>query len=194
MKLTLRSARKLEKKIAVRIQETAEYDVTFSAYDNSVPVDEKLCKAQNTIRVNIDSTLQLSRIRSTIRRDIQQLNERSGLNELISNRKLTIDEISIWQKIKDEGERSREPISSEIIAGKLEAIREGLVSSAYGGSRESVTVSTVSPELLKEAVTNIQQLQNSVEQLDDSILEVNMGSKITLSDTSITELQQLGIL
>lgn len=194
MKLTLRSARKLEKKIAVRIQDTAEYDVTFSAYDNSVPVDEKLCKAQNNIRVSIDGTIQLSRIRSAIRRDIQQLNERSGLNELISTRKLRMDEISIWQNIKGEGDRSREPITSEIITGKLEAIRDGLVSSAYGGSRESVTVSTVSPELLKEAVANIQQLQNTVERLDDSILEVNMGSKIDLPDTAVTELQQLGIL
>ena len=194
MKLTLRAARKLEGKIANRvINEGINYDVTFSAYD-STSVAEKLSRAQNTLRSDVDTALHLTQIRSGIRRQIQQLNEESGINEMVSERKKLLDALAIWKEVKAVGERTREPVSSEIIEGKIEAIRNGTVNSRSITPRESVTVRAVSDDYANEAESTIRSLETLIERLDDNILERNMGTKISLSETDVSILHSTGLL
>ena len=193
MKLTLRAARKLEGKIANRINEGIDHDVTFSAYDKS-PVSEKLTRAQNGVRVEVDTILALTNIRADIRRSIQTLNEESGINGLVSDRKKALDILAIWKDIKATGDNTRDIVTTEIIEGKLEAIRTSTNNASSYSARDSVTVRAVSDEFVEEAAQSISALESRIEGLDDAILETNMGTKVTLADTDVNLLRKLGLL
>ena len=192
MKLTLRAARKLESKIQNKISEGVDYDVTFSPYETT-PVSEKFALAEQNMRGDVEDILCLSEIRYDIRRQIQQLNEESGINEMVNKRKLMLDCLAHWKDIKKVAERTHEPVSVEVIEGKLEAIRNSTDKSSYS-FRDTVTVPVVSDSFAGESEKAIRNLEMSIEELDDNILSKNMGTKVTLSDIDATFLRSKSLL
>jgi hypothetical protein len=195
MKLTLRTARKLENKISSKISEGIEYNVTFSAYDKS-SVEEKFVKANNNARIDVTTALELTRVRYDIRRQIQQLNEESGINQLVSERKKLIEILSIWKEVKGCVNVSNSPVSVEIIEGKLEAIRNGGITNAnsYTSPRDSVTVNVVTDEFAEDAEEAIHTLEKAIEEIEDNVLAANMGTKVTLTDLDVTFLREHALL
>jgi hypothetical protein len=195
MKLTLRTARKLENKISSKIVEGIGYNVTFSAYDKS-SVEEIFSTACNNARINVKTALELTRVRYDIRRQIQQLNEESGINQLVSERKKLIEFLSIWKEVKGLGDATNSPVSVEIIEGKLEAIRNSGItnSNSYASSRDSVTVNVVTDEFAKDAEEAIHMSEKAIEEIEDNILASNMGTKVTLSDPDVVFLREHALL
>lgn len=196
MKLTLRTARKLEAKIANRVNEGIGYNVTFSAYDNVV-VREKYFSAAEKVKTAVSDALNLTRVRYGIRRQIQQLNEESGINQLVSDRKLLIETLSIWTEVNDLVGHSNVPVSVDIVEGKLKAIRDGGVigTSRYSTSAlDSVTVHVITNDFAETAQSFVRNLEREIEEIDDNILAANMGTKVTIPDDHVITLRDHALI
>lgn len=189
MKLTLRSARKLENKIANQIPEPSDFGIEISPYDKN-SINDTINNAFTQSRIDVETATKLMTIRSVLRRQIQSLNEESGINELISNRKLTIDVMNFYRSLLAVASSWTEP-NVDIVDGKLEAIREGKVSSYV---RDNIHVSALSAEHVKEIEGLIKSLEKRIEQYDDNILETNMGTKVELNEQDVQFLQSQGLL
>lgn len=193
MKLSLRRARKLEQNIGTKIDEGTDFTVNISVYDSN-PTVNKLNDARARIAADVTLSVNLINLRAKLRRHIQEANETTGINSLISERTKMIGLLHNWRKVVSS--HRTDHFTVEIVEGRLKALRErgGVPSTLYAQERDSVVVVAIGDDLLAEAKGHVTDLQRDIEKTDEEILALNTGSKITLLDDEVDLLRRVNLL
>ena len=192
MEINLRKARKLEAKVphAVAKQSGLETLEVLASTSSDEAVNE-LVAARAKLQEQLSNNMQLLEVRYSIRRKIEQANEAVGINALINKR----EEIST--KLVYLGTLEGLTVSSEReLLDKLDHKRKKLEKGehSYGADTVSITSGIIS-KLEKEALlSQTDSLKKELENIEEELVQKNVGVKISLSASEVALLQANGLL
>ena len=181
MKLKLREARRLERRLETELNKGVKYTNTRSIY-----IPNSLTNIKKWVTESFEQTekshwshLSLASVRNAIRREIQIMNEVSGINQIISERCLAQFQLDRWTGVVNAFQNEQDHIEdADTVQFKIDMLRKS--DSTY--SKDSITISTISQTLFIEAKEQVQHYQNLIDTLDDKLLSLNVGTKINLSE------------
>lgn len=181
MRVTLRKAHKLDLQIKSVLAETRLSDIMLDEFETA---NYKLPGLVNTITEQqqanknlLDNALVLITARSQIRRLIQTANEESGLNNLISNRKLLQNQLSLYQSTLHRSENVQYH-TFESLFFRLKNIRSEKPTYA---SRPNLDVPILSPDSMDRIKGLVKHCRSVIENLDEEILAINSSTYVDLS-------------
>lgn len=195
MKLTLRSARKLETKISKHLEETpVNMGAKVRVNANVDEVISALDAAQKKAKDEIADRAKMVEIKYDIRQKIADANHTSGINALITDKVKCEQKVSQIKSIVGMAPR----LSKEEITDTLRLGQTKLANGSQGRYGEEAGVSTTlsvftQQELdayKKERVTASKQ----IESIDDKLTELNASTKIELSEDSVRLLQKYDLV
>lgn len=187
--LTLRQARKLETKIAHYTINNV-LTIKLDPYD-SRPAEPLIAGARNIAQQKITTGLQLINTRATIRRLIQEINEKAGINTLISERKRMKDHITLLEEVRYQS-KVYSPKTVEAVENRLHAIRNA-ENSGHLNDR-AVHIPALETSTLEEVEKNIRTTKAAIEEIDEQLLSKNTGTRIELSESDVEILQAAEII
>ena len=189
--INLRKASALQNNINERLREldvVAMVNITpFEAVDTVLT--EALAKLKESDRRRESLLIALYAIRDKV----AQANISSGLSTKLTTVAFIDKRQSQLEQIVGAGER----IKDNVLNGKLAAMKsrtEAMDVSRYGYGSDSVSTSVLDAVTIDEMKGFIQSLKRDKQAIKDEILELNMTTKIVLSDSDSTVLVQEGLL
>ena len=195
MNVNLRTARKLEQKLLNYVGLHMDTTTHVSAFDN-IEADKLIEESRRFVADEVDKNLRVIQLRSNIRRLIQIANEESGINHLISQRKLYVSVGSFVSTLLENnnhhGRDETVEINATILTGKMTAARETKGNSYH--SSDIVSFNSLSSDT---AATLNKRMRDSIKQqekIDEEILSLNVATTIVLSDETVAFLQQTEML
>lgn len=195
MKLTLRSARKLETIITKHLDENPVS--TGSKVRVNADVQEvigSLDASQKKAKEEISDRLKLLDTKYEIRQKIAEVNHSSGINSLIT------DKVKCEQKVAQikavVGTSAR--LSKEEITDTLRLGQTKLASGAPGRYGEDTAVSTTLSVFTEAELENYKKervaLTKLIASIDDKLIELNASSRIEINKDSVEVLQKYDLI
>lgn len=192
MEINLRKARKLEAKVPHAIaKHSGTESLEVLASTSSEEALNELMAARLKLQEQLTNNVQLIEVRYSIRRKIEQANEATGINQLINARE------SINTKIAYLGILEGLTVSSEReLQDKLEHKRKKLEKGEHSYGADTVSVSSgIISKLEKEALlSQVDVLKKELENIEESLVQKNVGVKITLGANEVALLEANGLL
>lgn len=191
MEVTLRKSNALQNAIndamkSIKINFTLE----LNEFQN---VAAELQKANDTLMANDARRQKLLLALYNIRGLVGAANASSGIDLKLATAAFADKRIAQLEEFT----RQEEMTDIAVIDGKLNKIRnrkDDNVRSIYGRGEDSVTTSVLSQEQIDQAKNEIQNLKKQKQKLNDEILELNVQTKIPLSDEVVAALQAEGLI
>lgn len=195
MELNLRKARKLENSIHKYLEATnLEYAAKIRTQENMDVSLECLREFRKKMLSDAHNRFQLIKIRHDLRVAIAKENERVGINELL-HKKAYID-----SQIKETQKHLSFPISEEdqikdVIEFKRKSFERG-ESGRYGNHEDVlfIDVSGIDEETRKKDLSEMRSLKRSLEQIEEDLVQKNIGAKVTLDAYTEELLKSAGLL
>jgi len=182
MKVSLKEARRIERRINSNgLRKGYPLRATINIYDNgNLPV--AIDTANNKALDSVVATIALTNARSALRRMIQQTNETSGINELISARETHIQCITVWSDVRETSEDVKDPT---IVIRTIEAMRKRAdtgSTEAYYTRNDNVDFIAISDGLRKIATHEVRNCQRMIDECDDKLAMLNATTKIEIPE------------
>lgn len=175
VKITLREAHRIEKKLNAALSEPIQYHQTLSVFSNENPKTWfALALDKTTGDLSKHITFLVSR--HELRMLIQRANAETRINNLVATRKHNLDCLAFYKKIKDLYEQEKVYLTSEILEAKQKAKLAKATTSTtsfYSGSEDTITVFTVSEEHYKDALLQIEISTRSIDIIEDDLANLN---------------------
>ena len=190
MELKLRKARKLE----TLVNSYCAVDSKFCSVDilASTPDEEAtdiLLSSKKALQEQNENVLKLIEVKYSIRRKIEQANESIGISVLMNKRETIKNKISYYESLTNLDTCENKELL-DLLASKRAALDKG---GMFSG-KVNVTASTLS-KLEKEALeVQMEQLQRQLEDVEEELLQKNVGGKITLSAEEVEVLKLNGLV
>ena len=190
MEITLRKSSALQNAIndamkSIKINFTLE----LNEFQN---VAAELQKANDTLMANDARRQKLLLALYNIRGLVGAANASSGIDLKLATAAFVDKRIAQLEDFA----RQEEMTDLAIVDGKLNKIRnrkDENVRSIYG-REDSVTTSVLSQEQINQAKAEIQALKKQKQKINDELLELNVQTKIPLSDDVVSVLQAEGLI
>lgn len=190
MEITLRKASALQHAINDAIK---SIKINFSLELNEFQtVATELQKANDTLMANDARRQKLLLALYNIRGLVGAANASSGIDLKLATAAFADKRIGQLEEFA----RQEEMTDLAVIDGKLNKIRnskETERSRIYGYS-DTVSTSVLSADQIKQAKAEVQNLKKQKQKLNDEILELNVQTKIPLSDDVVATLQSEGLI
>lgn len=192
METNLRKARKLEAKIPHAIaKHSGTESLEVLASTSSEEALNELASARSKLQEQLSNNLQLVEARYSIRRKIEQANEATGINQLINAREAINTKIAYLGILEGLTVASERELLDKL-AHKVKQLDKG--EHSYGASTVSVSSGIIS-KLEKEALlSQVDSLKKELEDIEEQLVQKNVGVKITLSAGEVELLQANGLL
>lgn len=192
LKLNLKKARKLEAKINKYVEQQARISSEVSL-PASLALGEILSKTENAAETFLSNMRQLEKLillRSSIRMSIAEKNEIAGINYKISLRAGLCSMIeNVFSPLSKVTPR---PEIGILEAELADAKKVSENPNRFGMSR--ITVNLFNKEKVEEFKNNLYEAQKRLENLDDEISSLNLGSHITLTAEEVDLLKGLRLI
>lgn len=194
MKTSLKEARRIERRIQEKgINKGCSLHARINIYTKP-PVALDICDAEFKVEDDVINSIALIEARFKIRRLIQETNETSGINLLITMREESIKILNIWEKISAVGEEIKPvKIVQCSVEAKLARVKSGK-EDYYSSHPDTVEFVAVSEKLYKIAVENVRDTQRKIDQCDDDLAGLNALTKVKISDDIVELLQSNNII
>jgi len=191
MEINLRKARKLEAKIGQTAKQAAmEFNLSILASSTDEEAINELAAAKVRLSEQIQNSLALTSVRYSIRRKIEQANEGVGVNQLMNLREQIQSKLAYYNIIEGLDTCSQREML-DLLSAKRKSLEKGS-ESFYG--KVNVSVQTLSKEE-KEALTGqAVGLRRELEEIEEQLIQKNVGAKITLSEDEVALLRSNGLL
>lgn len=183
--LTLRQAHKLVERINIHLKsltvETNHYYNMWDAENASAWLKSK----QDEYQQFLDLSFKLISARSAIRSAVQRANH-SKINELISQRKLINEQIMFAQNNIIQ-RYQRGVTSPTTLQHKVEQLK------ANQSENDTIEVGMISDQLIADYKTTVAELKQQLIGLEETLLQLNVTTTITLTDdvTDLLDSQRL---
>jgi len=192
MLVSLKEARRIERRIQTLVDNN-EPNVrsAISVYtENDIAGD--IADAQEKMDNSVYNIIGLIQARAEIRRDIQIVNEASGINELISRRDTAIKVLNIWKDINKASDSVKPAgVIIRTVKSKQARVDKGL-DGIYGNN--DVEFTAISRELNEDAIGEIRDAQLVIDNCDDAIAGLNSVTKIEISEDVESGLSENNII
>jgi hypothetical protein len=196
MKLSLRSARKLESKINKHLEETlVDSSVKVRVNADTGKIIDSIASERTKVLQEMEDQLKLLTIKYQLRELISRQNSSSGIDTWITDKVLKeqmISKLKTWETV--EVQVDQESLSDLLELSKKKLANPG--TDSYRGRNESITTSL--SVLMKVDVDTIKKkrlsLVKEIEAIEETIMGLNHSEKIEISEDSIKLLQKLSLL
>lgn len=192
MEINLRKARKLESKInSVAAKQAAlEFNLSILASSSDEEALNELTAAKARLTEQIQNSLSLTGVRYSIRRKIEQANEAVGVNQLMNLREQIQSKLAYYNTIEGLDTCSTREML-DLLAAKRKSLEKGS-DNFYG--KVNVSVQTLSKEEKEALESQAVGLRRELEEIEEQLIQKNVGAKITLSEDEVALLQSNGLL
>lgn len=189
MQISLRKANALQAAINDSIKAVdVSTEVTINEFQDPEVV---LADAVSTFSKNIARRANLNSALYAIRNAVGNANVTAGIAERLTNIAYTEKVIQMYASLVNSSVRT----NLVELTGKLDKIRKADAGqSRYGLYSESVTTGILSEEQIVEFKTAIAKAKKEKQKLQDQVLELNIQTKIDLTDETIATLTAENLL
>lgn len=188
MKITLRKAAVLQNAINDALKQIdIKSEVALTEFHK--PEDE-IARAAAEVTAGIQRRERLSHALYNIRYRVGQANHECGVNQNLTDVASLEKRIQFYSGLASKEVRE----SADVLAGKLRKISEQEAKSRIYGYSDTVSTSVFTAEDIAGFKKTVSDLKKAKQQLQDSILELNVRTEIELSDEAVTMLQAEGLL
>lgn len=178
MNITLRKANALQHSINEAIKGIEIHAaVSVNEFEDPVAV---LAQAKTHALKNISRVGQLNDILYEIREAVGRANDKVGVSAKLAKAARIAKDIERFAQLAGVSAS----LSSAVIAGKLEKIRNTPANTRSYGYNEEVTSGVFSADEIAEFKSKVAFLKKEKQSLTDTILELNVQTTIALSDES----------
>ena len=186
MKISLRKANALQHSINEVIRDLEfRTEVELNEFEDH---KTQLQTALDTFNANYIKRGELTKVLFDIRRAVARANVESGISDMLA----TVASLEKGIQYANEIATKRACLSDEVIAGKLEKIKNR--DEDRYGYRDSVTT-TVFPEGdIEVARESVRTMKRDKQKLQDELLELNVRTEIELDSTSVKVLEGVGLI
>jgi hypothetical protein len=191
MEINLRKARKLESKVKAKVV-TPELEFTLALLASSTDEEalNELAATKARLSEQFQNTLALTGVRYSIRRKIEQANETVGINQLMNLREQVQAKLANYNTIKGLDTCSTREML-DLLAAKRKSLEKGS-DNFYG--KVNVSVNTLSKEEKEALESQAVGLRRELEEIEEQLIQKNVGAKITLGEDEVALLQSNGLL
>ena len=190
MEINLRKARKLEAKIQKAITgNNTELTVEVLASSTDAQAIDEVASAKARLQDQAQNSLKLLETRFSIRRKIEQANEAVGINLLMNQRESINAKLAFYGILSGLDTCSQQEML-DLLAAKRKHLEKG--DSFYG--KVNVPVSVVSKTEKEALLAQRDQLLKDLEDVEENLIQKNVGAKVTLSADEVSLLQTNGLL
>lgn len=192
---TLRAARKLESRLQAYIDKGVDPHVYFNMHAEDAGIDA-YNKAVNDFQESIFVMNRAIKLRGEIRRKIQVANEESGINNLISSRETLLRTLSFFMRLQSSTSRQKTTVMTDsIIKGKIGTALQNAASNMYGGVGDDViSFSTITPDVFENIEKTVASTKNTIAGLDETLLQKNVNTTISLAPFDVEFLRDLNVV
>jgi hypothetical protein len=192
MEINLRKARKLEAKInqVAAKQAAMEFNLSILASSTDEEAIGELTAAKARLTEQIQNSLSLTSVRYSIRRKIEQANEGVGVNQLMNLREQIQSKLAYYNTIEGLDTCSQREML-DLLSAKRKALEKGN-DNFYG--KVNISIQTLSEEEKNALTSQAVGLRRELEEIEEQLIQKNVGAKITLSEDEVALLQSNGLL
>lgn len=192
MQINLRKANAVQAEIkkaisGVKVEMNVSVDEFTPDYKSVITTaQESLVKAVRRKRELIESLYE-------IRGKVGAANAASGINEVLTHVELIDAELAVVAPLAN-GTLGKEfsEIEARLEKAKASPQVDSLRASMYGVNK--VETSVVTPTVVEDSKSLVKALKREKQEFQDKLLQINVNTLITLSVTSVSLLQEEGIL
>ena len=188
MKITLRKANALQNSINDVIKQI-DIKTEIALTEFHKPEDE-IARAATAARAGIQRRELLNHALYGIRHRVAEANNASGVNRNLTEVAALEKQIQFYTGLVSKEVRE----SAEVLAGKLRKIGEQEAKSRIYGYGDTVNTSVFTAEDIAGFKKTVSDLKKSKQQLQDSILELNVRTEVELNDTVVEILRAEGLI
>lgn len=188
MKISLRKANAIQTSISEAISALGLVtQINVTEFENPT---EKLEAAKKQFFVDIETRTSLLDALYEIRAAVSATNGSNGVNGLLVILAQNEKDISLYSKL------AQTPIQVDrtVMNGKIGKMRERKEDSYRYGGEDVVTTSIFSDDDIQEFKSGLATLKKEKQKLKDELLELNVRTEISLSDTVTNTLKGVNIL
>ena len=188
MKITLRKAAVLQNAINdVLKQIDIKSEVALTEFHQP---EVEITRAALEVKTNILRRERLNQALYDIRHRVSVANHESGVNQDLTAVASLEKQIQFYTGLA--GKEVRE--SAEVLAGKLNKLLNAEAKSRIYGYGDTVNTSVFTAEDIAGFKKTVSDLKKSKQQLQDSILELNVRTEVELNDTVVEILRAEGLI
>lgn len=189
MKINLRKADAIQKAITESIKSLdLSGEVVVSEFETNVSVF--LAEAENTFNKNLDLFHRLTATLYFIRGEVGYQNWNAGISARLSTIAMLEKEIGLLTGLSTKKlQTSVEQIEKQIVKSNERPV------SVYGSSSSGSVVTTlITAEFADVVKKKLAELKRKRQEYKDELLTLNVSSYITLNETSVAVLREVGIV
>jgi hypothetical protein len=188
MKITLRKAAVLQNVINDALKQIdIKSEVALTEFHK--PEDE-IARAVAAVQAGIQRREQLTHALYNIRQRVALANHEAGVNGNLTAVAELEKQIQFYTGLS--GKEVRE--SADVLAGKLRKMSEQETKSRIYGYNDTVSTSVFTDKDIAGFKKTVSDLKKAKQQLQDTILEINVRTEIALSDEAVSTLQAEGLI
>lgn len=187
--ITLRRAAKIRNRLTQHLAELRtklrrEMSVTVNVYDAPSDVIKQISNAENEFSGAVTRFMAVSQVLYGLRSRIDVVNAESGINKLLAEQAQLKGQLSMESSIEQHAEVVP---SRDTIISRLSGAKERNAVSSYGN--EVISISCVSPDVVKLVQTSIQQHQSRLDVIQDQLESLNSSHFVELTSSDLALLQ-----
>lgn len=192
MQINLRKANAVQAEIK-KVISGVKVEMNVSVDEFTSDFKTVVVTAQDSLVKAIARKRELTKALFEIRSKVGEANAKAGVNEVLTHVELIDADLSILTPVVN-GTVGKEfaEIEARLEKAKASPQADSLRASMYGINK--VETSVVTPSLISDAKLLAKSFKRDKQDLQDRLLQLNVNTLISLSDQTVTLLQEEGIL
>jgi hypothetical protein len=186
--ISLRKANALQNSILDAIRGLAVTPVV--SLNEFQDAEQEIAAVRTTVLDQLNTRRYLYNALYEIRQAVSVANHRVGIDARLAEVAHTDKLVQVYQGLADGKARD----AAAVVAGKLERLRSRVESSRLYAFESTVETSVLSQEDLDSFRREVAQLKKAKQKVQDEILELNVRTEITLSDSTRAVLTSQGLV
>lgn len=194
MKISLKEARRIERRIQEKgIRKGYPLRANINIFSD-VQVEAAIDIEAGRVEESVELHANFIKARSAIRREIQIVNEESGINQMIARREEYIRLLGLWEDIVQTGDELKDAsVIARTVENKLARATNGK-DDYYSSRPDTVEFIAVTEELYESAEEDARSCQRIIDECDDQLAALNATTKIEIPSDVATLLAEQKII
>lgn len=188
MKITLRKANAIQASINEAIK-NLDFNTSLSINEFQKP-SEEIKKASDKFTVNVNNRSEFLDALFEIRSSVSEANNAAGINSRLATVARLEKDISFFTPLA----KAQEVMDEAVLRGKLGKIKSRTTEDPYARYENEVHTSHLTSAQIETFSNKLSGLKKEKQKIQDELLELNVRTDITLTETTVKVLTKLNLL